>query len=525
MSLTRNRARRTDTETRPYSGTGSILDDLPSNVVPRIEGYEILQSLGQGGMGIVYLARERALDRLVALKVLPHRLLADEQALERFRREARALARIEHPNIVPIYATGEQDGLPFFTMAYVEGEPLNDVVAAASGAGDSRFATLFLRRGAGDHRPDLACAMVAEAVAAALGDMHAEGIVHRDIKPGNILIDCKGRPVVVDFGVACDPRSTRLTSEATSPGTLRFMPPEQLSAGGAAAIDVRSDIYSLGVTLFELLTLMPAFPQEQMGSLIDAIRLGDRPRPRDVDRAIPKSLDLIVQKATALRPDDRYQSAAEMETALRESINCLADSSELKGALGTADLDQALREGTWRGVRPPSSRLRAQHGRQVWLRTPVIVAGASAGVLLAALWLLLDGDPGPVPDGPHPAPEQTGPTQQPPVSHQAEFTGTTARQRPKFSFGSGHRPGKLRKAIALEALQRMRKFASIGAPSPLLSATTAFLEDRPEEARSLLTEIEEPEDPVARLIYWQLLLELGDPTQRTQALKALSTSK
>jgi serine/threonine protein kinase len=355
--------------------------------------------------------------------------------------------------------------------------------------------------------------------------MHAEGIVHRDIKPGNILIDCKGRPVVVDFGVACDPRSTRLTSEATSPGTLRFMPPEQLSAGGAAAIDVRSDIYSLGVTLFELLTLMPAFPQEQMGSLIDAIRLGDRPRPRDVDRAIPKSLDLIVQKATALRPDDRYQSAAEMEAALRESINCLADSSELKGALGTADLDQALREGTWRGVRPPSSRLRAQHGRPVWLRTPVIVAGASAGVLLAALWLLLDGDPGPVPDGPHPAPEQTGPTQQPPVSHQADFTGTPARQRPKFSFGSGHRPGKLRKAIALEALQRMREFASIGAPSPLLSATTAFLEDRPDEARSLLTEIEEPEDPVARLIYWQLLLELGDPMQRTQALKALSTSK
>ena len=534
MSLTGNRARRADKETRQQTGTSTTIKGLPPSAGPEIAGYEILQALGQGGMGIVYLAREQALDRLVALKVLPHRLLSDGQALERFLREARALARIEHPNIVPIYATGEQDGLPFFTMAYVEGEPLNDVVAAASGSGDSRFATLFLRRGSGDRRPDLACGMVAQAVAAALGDMHAEGIVHRDIKPGNILIDSKGRPVVVDFGVACDPRSTRLTSDATSPGTLRFMPPEQLAAGGAAAIDVRSDIYSLGVTLFELLTLMPAFPQEQMGSLIDAIRLGDRPRPRDIDRAIPRSLDRIVQKSTALKPDDRYQSAAEMEAALRESINCLADTSGLSGALVTEDLDQALREGTWQGLRPPSGRLALRSTRPVRLQAPVMVGIACAGILFAALWMLLGSESAPgLSTGDAESGTETAPgmafggqvATHSPAAAAATPIQPTLQGRRASGFGPGgvDRPGNLRKAIALEVLTRMREFVSTGEPSPLMNATTAFLEDRHEDALGWLSEIAEPTDPVARVVYWQLLVELGDPEQRRLAMRVLSS--
>ncbi|MFH0946261.1 MAG: serine/threonine-protein kinase [Planctomycetota bacterium] len=526
MTSLRNRAARTDTETRPPSG-GSLIARPPTlNAVPRIPGYEIRDSLGQGGMGIVYLAREEALDRLVALKVLPQRLLNDPQALERFRREAKALARIEHPNIVPIYSTGEQDDLPYFTMAYIEGESLADVLSAASGAGDSRFSAFFLRRGSNDHRPDLASGLVAQAVTAALSEMHSQGIVHRDIKPGNILIDAKGRPVVVDFGVACDPRAHRLTAEATSPGTLRFMPPEQLNAGGAADIDVRSDLYSLGVTLFEMLTLLPAFPQEEMGSLIDAIRLGDRPRPRDVDRSIPKALDQIVQRATALRPDDRYQSAEEMEEALKRAVNSLADTSQLSGALHASNIDSALKDGSFGVSRPFSGRVGFHSRPRFWTRSAVV---AGTCLLAGAAWLVLSENPGILPAG------ADGPTEvirAVDVAETADPDPGSGEVRAGLSddslipqLGSLLDRNGARKKIALEALRRLQKFATEGAPSPLLSATTAFLEGRNGDARSLLIAIEEPAEPVARMVYWQLLMELGSPEERRLAKEILTASE
>ena len=475
-------------------------------------------------MGIVYLAREEALDRLVALKVLPHRLLSDPQALKRFRREAKALARIEHPNIVPIYSTGEQDEVPYFTMAYIEGEPLCDVIAAAAGAGDSRFSAFFLRRGRNDHRPDLAAGLVAQAVTAALSEMHAEGIVHRDIKPGNILIDSKGRPIVVDFGVACDPSADRLTSEATSPGTLRFMPPEQLNAGGAADIDVRSDLYSLGVTLFEMLTLMPAFPQEEMGSLIDAIRLGDRPRPREVDRSIPKSLDQVVQRATALRPDDRYQSAEEMEEALKSAVNSLADTSQLSGALRAENIDDALKDGSFGASRARSGRVGFHRKPGFRMRSGFV---ASSCVLAGAAWLVLSANPGILPFEPDaPADSVTvgdleGPAGTEPASGETRAAPLHEQLLPQLGPGRS----EARKAIALEALRRLQKFATEGEPSPLLSATTAFLEGRKGDARLLLIPLEEPTEPVARMVYWQLLMELGSPQERVLAKEILTSSK
>ncbi|MBI4879684.1 MAG: serine/threonine protein kinase [Planctomycetes bacterium] len=489
--------------------------------LPRIAGFRLERLLGQGGMGMVYLAWEEALERWVALKVLPPRFVDEPEALERFRREARALAQIDHPNIVQIHAIGEPDGLPFFSMAYVEGEPLGDALRAAAAGAESRFAHFFRRRHSNDRRPDLAAALVAQAVAGALADLHAVGIVHRDIKPGNIIIDARGRPMLVDFGVACDPNATRLTTEAASPGTLRFMPPEQLNAAGAAAVDVRSDVYSLGVTLFETLTLRPAFPQDEIGALIDAIRQGRMEGPRAVDPAVPRALDEIVRCAAARRPDDRFQSAADLLAALRAATCALADPGSLSGTALTQELDRAIekrgrssergffkrRLGARAGALDPGRRRRRRRA----CAAAACVLGA--GIAYAAFLGLgrFGPESGSVAARDVPRPDASA-TPDPPSAALPAPAGDALI-----------RPG-VRARMAADALARLREFAASGERTPLLEAAEALLAGDPAQARRILSSVREPGEPRARAIYWQLLLEVGDSRERQIALEMLAAA-
>jgi tRNA A-37 threonylcarbamoyl transferase component Bud32 len=247
----------------------------------RFPQLEILELLGKGGMGAVYKARQKGLDRLVALKILPPEVSRDPAFVERFLREARALARLNHPNIVGVYDFGKNDGLCYFLMEYVDGVNLRQAIQAGS-------------------MPAKAALAVVPQICDALQFAHDEGIVHRDIKPENILIDKRGRVKIADFGLAklLDPsHPEHLTGTQQVMGTLRYMAPEQLE--GTREVDHRADIYSLGVVFYELLT--------------GELPLG-RFAPPSKKVQVDVRLDEIVLRALEKEPELRFQHASDVKT-------------------------------------------------------------------------------------------------------------------------------------------------------------------------------------------------------------------
>lgn len=204
----------------------------------RIGDYEVIEELGRGGMGIVYRARQMSLDRIVALKILPLAASLDKRCLERFRIETHSASILQHPNIVAIYGTGCEQGVHYYAMQYIHGQPLHSY-KDFSDLLDIRFVV-----------------GLAKSVANALQHAHELGVVHRDIKPSNILLDDAGKIWVTDFGLAQMDDSATLTLSGDIVGTLRYMSPEQ-ATGGTTPVDHRTDIYSLGATLYELLMQKP----------------------------------------------------------------------------------------------------------------------------------------------------------------------------------------------------------------------------------------------------------------------------
>lgn len=347
-----------------------------SEISGNIGPYEVRRLLGKGGMGAVYLAADRALDRMVAIKMLPLRLAEEPEIVERFQREARALAKLRHPNLMHIYTVGQHEGRPYFAMEYVKGSTLSAVIAKTG------------------RMPPPQVAHVAAEVMSALDKVHEAGIVHRDIKPGNVMVDEDGRAILMDFGLARQAQDAPLTADHTVLGTPNYMSPEQAEG---KKLDARADIYSLGIVIYEMLAGAPPFHGKTSFEILRQHIESSVPAPSELHPDIPEAFDLVVARAVAKSPDDRYGDVRQMAADLAQ-VYPSATLARLVHAAGTEPTVLMSRQGetfesTIRLTRPAQSAPAARSRR--WLKAGAI----AAAVVLAGplLWSIFRPGPGPAP--------------------------------------------------------------------------------------------------------------------------------
>jgi serine/threonine protein kinase len=340
--------------------------------------FRLRREIGRGGMGIVYEAEQLSLGRRVALKILPFAATLDQRQLQRFRNEAQAAGCLQHPNIVPVYSVGSERGVYYYAMQYVEGRSLAAVIEELRGDGQANKSestkplagsTAVALVTAQSSRPSEffhSVARIGIQAAEALEHAHQLGVIHRDVKPANLLLDDRGQVWLTDFGLAQFHADARLTQTGDLLGTLRYMSPEQ--AGGQRAIDHRTDVYSLGATLYELVTLRPIFDGLDRQTLLQHILNEEPSPPRSLNRSIPPELETIVLKAISKAPAERYATAHDL----------------------AEDLQRFLRDEPIQARRPsPAQRLRKWLRRHpaVPVTTMLLLVFLTAGSLVAA-WLI-----------------------------------------------------------------------------------------------------------------------------------------
>lgn len=338
----------------------------------RLGDFVPLTRLGGGGMGVVFLARQESLGREVALKLIRPDQLHLPGARERFRREVETVARLQHPGIVPVYAVGEERGVPFLAMERIDGRNLADVVSALAGRDPHGLSGADLARAVRKDVAELswvfagsyveACVRLLRQAAEALEHAHRRGVTHRDLKPSNLMVTPDGRSLLLDFGLSSFEGSSKLTRTGSQLGSLAYMAPEHLRSGRPSA-DARGDVYGLGVTLYELLALRSPFARDGSEETRIAVLSGDPPRLSVVNRAVSWELETVCMKAMDADPDRRYASAAD----LARDLGNLLEQRPI----------EARRAGAW---------LRSQRWVQ---RHPTAAVAALAGVLVLGVGPLL----------------------------------------------------------------------------------------------------------------------------------------
>ncbi|HWM63723.1 MAG TPA: protein kinase, partial [Solirubrobacterales bacterium] len=320
--------------------------------------YRLEAKLGSGGMSTVYLASDQTLDRAVAVKVMHREMSEQADQLERFRQEARAVAKLSHPNVVSVIDAGEDGGHPYIVFEYVKGETLKQRIG---------------RVGALDPQEAIAYAIE---VARGLGVAHARNMVHRDIKPQNVLIDEEGRAKLTDFGISRQLEQAGVTATGRVLGTTDYVAPEQAMGKG---VDPRSDIYSLGVVLYEMLVgQVPFHADSQVGV---AMKHVNEELP-DVQRRRPEvsaAVALVVERATAKNPDERYQAIGEIVDDLETALEVEAARAGSTSGEATSVLD---------AVPPPKRKLSS---RARWSWTAIAALLLVAGAALLAVQLISSG--------------------------------------------------------------------------------------------------------------------------------------
>jgi serine/threonine protein kinase len=268
--------------------------------------YQILQKLGEGGMGVVYKAKDTRLKRTVALKFLPAELTKDKAAKKRFIQEAQAAAALNHPHICTIYEVDEANDQTFISMEYIQGQSLKDKLESGPLAVDETI-------------------VIALQVAEGLEKAHKKGIIHRDIKPANIMINDEGQAKITDFGLAKLSWGADITKPATIMGTVAYMSPEQAKG---EEVDHRTDIWSLGAMLYEMLSGERPFRKDQEQALIFAI-LNDKPTPLSLLRSdIPTQIEQMIEKALAKKASERYQNVDDLTQDLKQTSSIAPSKAE-----------------------------------------------------------------------------------------------------------------------------------------------------------------------------------------------------
>jgi WD40 repeat protein/serine/threonine protein kinase len=330
----------------PDPGQAATAASLALEPEGALGDFRLVREIGRGGMGVVYEAVQISLGRRVALKVLPFATAMDPKQLQRFKNEAQAAAHLQHTNIVPVHYVGCERGVHFYAMQYIEGQTLAALIRDLRGlVGGGAAAACVSRSENGNGRETQAAkepvtvprmagttlpatsgpayfrtvAQLGLQAAEALQHAHQLGVIHRDIKPANLLVDAGGRLWITDFGLAHCQSQPGLTMTGDVLGTLRYMSPEQALAK-RGAIDARTDVYSLGVTLYELVTLEPAYDGRDREELLHQIAFEEPRRPRRLNSAVPTELETITLKAMAKEPKARYASAEELADDLRRFL-------------------------------------------------------------------------------------------------------------------------------------------------------------------------------------------------------------
>jgi eukaryotic-like serine/threonine-protein kinase len=377
--------------------------------------YELGSVLGVGGMASVYLAHDRVLERQVAVKVLSPPYAHDPTFVERFRREARSAARLSHPNVVAVFDSGSDGQLHYLVMEYVAGESLAELLARQGRLAPRRAAELAIR------------------VCAALAAAHAQGLVHRDVKPGNVLLAGDGRVKVADFGIVKAAAADTLTGSGLVLGTAAYLSPEQAQGG---PVDARSDLYALGCVLYELLTGAPPFgsgpDRPQVAIATRHVREPPEP-PSWRNPQVDPGLDAVVLTALAKQPDQRYQRATDMQAALGRVLvgDGAAAGPDGLGAAGAATEPlPGLPAGAGTAATGvlAARTVRAAAPRSGWPRWALLVAGLAIGVGLAAAVALLWPDRAGTPTG-RAGLTTTPATTIPPSTTQPPSTATSAPGR------------------------------------------------------------------------------------------------
>ena len=310
----------------------------------RLGDYEIIREIGRGGMGVVYEARQLSLNRQVALKVLPFAAMLDERQIARFRTEAQAAAQLHHPNIVPVHAVGQERGVHYFAMQYIAGHSLEHAIDELRGYATPSDPTVSYSQASASAkvaererdtdvysafstrvstRSRNYCHSVARLMlqaADALDHAHQLGVIHRDVKPSNLLLDRSGKLWITDFGLARIQSDSGVTISGDIVGTIRYMSPEQ-AAGDSALVDARTDVYALGATLYELLTLRPAHIGNGRQEIMRQIEAVEPASPRSLNPSVPFDLETITLRALSKSRDERYLTARALADDLRRFLN------------------------------------------------------------------------------------------------------------------------------------------------------------------------------------------------------------
>ena len=304
------------------------------------------REIGRGGMGVVYLARDEKLERPVAIKVLPEGVGERQDVRHRFLREARIAGQLSHPNIVPIYRADEIAGHAFIVMAFVEGESLADRIKA---------------RG---KLPGEEVALLLREVSWALAYAHARGVIHRDVKPDNILLEKgSGRALVTDFGIARDVSASRLTADGTVLGSVHYMSPEQVSND---ALDGRSDLYALGVVGFQALTGRLPFDEPTASAALVAHVTKPAPRISEINPDVPPALAAIIDRCLMKDPAQRYESGEALADALTKALTAMTESAD-----GDKGMSQVLSESEAAAIWKRAAQLQAEALQRIESRVAV----------------------------------------------------------------------------------------------------------------------------------------------------------